>query len=88
MRLTYNILLDAIIAMSFLICAISGVYFMFFAESGPSSKVILFSKSAWDLIHTWSGVIMTITAILHFVLHWKWVTNITKKMFAQPKKRI
>ena len=87
-RLTYNILLDAIIAVSFLICAISGVYFMFFAQSGPSSDVILFSKSTWDLIHTWSGVTMTITAILHFVLHWKWVTNITKKMFAQSKKRI
>ena len=88
MRLTYNILLDAIIAVSFLICAISGVYFMFFAESGPSNEVILFSKSTWDLIHTWSGVMMTITAILHFILHWKWITNITRKMFTQSKKGI
>jgi hypothetical protein len=82
-RLTYNILLDAIIAVSFLICAISGVYFMFFVESGPSSEIFLFSKTTWDLIHTWSGVIMTITAVLHLALHWKWVTNITRKMFAK-----
>ncbi len=87
-RLTYNILLDATIAVSFLICAISGVYFMFFPESGPTGEVILFSKSTWDLIHTWSGVAMTITAILHFVLHWKWITNITRKMFVKSPKKL
>ena len=86
MRLTYNILLDATIAVSFLICAISGVYFMFFVESGPTSEIFLFSKTTWDLIHTWSGVIMTITAILHLALHWKWVTNITRKMFIKSEK--
>jgi len=88
MRLTYNIVLDATIAVSFLICAVSGVYFMFFVESGPTSNVFVFSKLTWDLIHTWSGVIMTITAVLHFVLHWKWITNITKKMLAQLNNRI
>jgi len=81
LRLTYNILLDALIAISFLVCAISGVYFMYFASSGSSSQSFIFSHSTWDLIHTWSGVIMVIAAVLHFALHWKWVTNITKKIF-------
>lgn len=87
LRLTYNILLDATIAVSFIICAISGVYFMFFVESGPASAGFIFSKTTWDLIHTWSGVIMTITAVLHLALHWKWVTNITGKMFGKITKR-
>ena len=86
-RLTYNIVLDATIALSFLICAFSGVYFMFSVESGPTSAIFLFNKTTWDLIHTWSGVIMTITAILHLALHWKWVANITKKMFGKFTKR-
>lgn len=80
-RLTYNIVLDAVIGISFVICAISSVYFLIFIESGPAGNVFLFNKKTWDLIHTWSGVLMTITAILHIALHWKWIVNISKKMF-------
>lgn len=85
-RLTYNIVLDGSIAISFFICMISGLYFLFFAPRGPSSEVLLFNRTTWDLIHTWSGVIMTIGAILHFTLHWKWVTNITRKVFSGRTK--
>jgi hypothetical protein len=81
LRLTYNILLDAVIALSFLVCAVSGVYFMYFAPSGSSSQSLIFSNSTWDLIHTWSGIVMVIAAVLHFALHWKWVTIITTKVF-------
>jgi amino acid transporter len=83
LRLSYNIVLDVIIALSFLVCAISSVYFLFYPDGGPASPVMLFNKTTWDLIHTWSGVLMTVTAVLHFVLHWKWVTNVTGKMFAK-----
>ena len=85
-RLTYNILLDATIGVSFVICALSSVYFLFFTASGPTGQVIIFDKTTWDLVHTWSGIVMTITAILHFALHWKWITNITAKMFKSHKK--
>lgn len=85
-RLTYNIALDATVALSFLVCTISGAYFMAFPESGPSGQSFVFTKTGWDLIHTWSGVVMTITAVLHFVLHWKWVVNITGKIFSTHKK--
>lgn len=80
LRLSYNIFLDAVVALSFLVCAISGMYFMYFAPRGAVSQVFIFDGTTWDLIHTWSGVIMVIAAVLHFVLHWKWVTNITGKM--------
>lgn len=83
MHLTYNILLDVIVAVSFMICAVSGIYFLVFPNSGQIGQFFMFDKTAWDLIHTWSGVVMTITAILHFVLHWKWVVNIIKKMLGR-----
>ncbi len=83
LRLSYNIILDAVIALSFIICAISGLYFLFFVPEGPTGPIVLFDKNTWDLIHTWSGVTMTFTTFLHFALHWKWVVNITEKMFGK-----
>jgi amino acid transporter len=83
LRLSYNIVLDVIIAVSFLVCWISSLYFLVYPDGGTASPIMLFNRTTWDLIHTWSGVLMTITAVLHFVLHWKWVTNITGKMFAK-----
>lgn len=82
-RLTYNIILDAVVGVSFLICALSGVIFLFFPGSSHTQQIIVFDTVTWDLIHTWSGVLMTITAILHFVFHWKWVVNITRKMLTR-----
>ena len=87
LRLTYNILLDATIAISFLICSLSGVYFMLNPSSGQASVSYIFDKTTWDLLHTWSGVIFTATALLHIVLHWKWVTNITAKMFGAKQQK-
>ena len=84
-RLTYNILLDAVIAISFLICSLSGVYFMLNPSSGQTSVNYLFSKTTWDMLHTWSGVTLTFTSLLHIVLHWKWITNITAKMFGNKR---
>ena len=85
LRLSYNIILDAIIALSFLVCTLSSFYFLAYPDGGPASPVIFFTKTTWDLIHSWSGVVMTITAVLHFTLHWKWITNITGKMFAKKQ---
>ncbi len=84
-RLTYNIVLDVTIAVSFLLCSVSGIYFLFNAESGPNATAFLFTKTTWDLVHTWSGVIMTIGAMLHIVLHWSWITNISSKMFGSRR---
>jgi hypothetical protein len=86
-RLTYNIVLDLVTALSFIICALSSVYFLVLPASGPIGQVVIFNKATWDLIHTWSGIVFTMTAVLHFVLHWKWVSNITKKMFGSLFKK-
>jgi len=78
----FNVWLDFTIAISFIIAAISGVNFLF--STGGSLSVrnqdFLFSRTAWDLIHTWSGILMTIAAIVHFVIHWRWVVNVSKRV--------
>lgn len=84
-RLTYNILLDAVLALCFVLCAMSGVYFLLFPHSSTTTQKLFVDKTLLDLIHTWSGIFLTITAILHFVHHWKWVENITKKIMKAHK---
>ena len=86
LRLIYNILLDLGIALGFLVCAVSGVVFMFFSVSGPDGAMPILSKFTWDMLHTWSGIVMSIAAVLHILLHWKWIVNISGKMLARRPK--
>jgi hypothetical protein len=83
-----NVIVDLVVALSFLLCALSGIYFLF----GPSGGFqggrnpgwdpgILFDRTTWDLIHTWSGVILIVAAIIHFAIHWRWVRNVTQRFF-------
>jgi len=45
----------------------------------------LFSRTTWDLIHTWSGVTLFIAASFHFLIHWKWIKKVTNRFFqTQP----
>ena len=78
----FNVAVDAAVAISFLLAAISGVYFMFVPGGGRAvDPRFIFSRTTWDLIHTWSGVAMIVAAIIHFAIHWKWVTKVTAKVF-------
>ncbi len=77
----FNVAIDAAIAMSFLTTAISGVYLLF-VPCGAEGRLygdpmILFSRTTWDLIHTWAGVAMIIAALVHVAIHWSWVVKVT-----------
>ena len=83
-----NLWVDAAIALSFLITAITGVYLLFAPAGGYQGgrnpgwdPGFLFARTTWDLIHTWAGVALAVAAIFHLVIHWRWVTKVTGKMF-------
>lgn len=83
-----NLWINLTIALAGLVAALSGLYFFFIPkESALSTQTLLFTRSTWDIIHTWSGVIMINAAVLHFAIHWKWATKVTSKMFAQLTAR-
>lgn len=42
--------------------------------------MILFSRATWDLVHTWAGVVLIAAAVIHFAIHWRWITKVTTKM--------
>jgi len=80
----YNLGLNTVTALSFLISALSGLYFLLTpgSEGGRNpDPMFLFSRSAWDMVHTWSSVVFILAAILHFAIHWGWITRVTKKVF-------
>ncbi len=78
----WNLIVNLTIAVSFLLTALSGIYFLFFPSSGGAiTPMVIFSQSGWDLIHTWAGVTLIIAAVLHFAIHWKWVTKVTRNLF-------
>ncbi len=76
-----NLLINALVALSFLITALSGIYFLFAPGGhGAADPGFIFSSTTWDLIHTWAGNTMIAAAVIHFAIHWKWVTKVTKSM--------
>ena len=79
----FNVWLDFVIGLSFFIAAISGVYFLISPTGSLPilSQDFIFSRTVWDLIHTWSGIVMTITALIHFGIHWRWVVNVSRRIF-------
>jgi len=78
----FNVAIDATVAISFLLTAISGLYFLFAPGSGWSADPgFIFTRTTWDLIHTWAGVVTIIAAIIHFAIHWRWVTKVTRSVF-------
>ena len=71
----FNLFINILIGLSGLICGLSGLYFLFL----PAAPAWIFTPLVWDLIHTWSGVVMTAAGILHLGIHWKWVVKVLGK---------
>jgi cytochrome b subunit of formate dehydrogenase len=89
-----NLVVDGLIAVSFVITAVSGIVFLFLPEGGYQgganagwAVAPLLSRTAWDLIHTWGGVTMIVAALVHFWIHWRWVVNVTKRFFLSLRPR-
>ena len=82
-----NIFINAMIGLNFLLVSISGIYFLFFpGGSGATQPALIFSSLVWDLIHTWSGILMIISALLHFAIHWRWAANVTRRYFERHSR--
>ena len=83
----FNLTVNSVLGLSALIVAISGIYFLLIPGASHSSPYPdprwLFTLATWDIIHTWSGVVMIAMAVLHFDIHWKWITKVTKKIFVR-----
>jgi len=88
----FNLLINILIGLSGLTCAISGVYFLIVPQAAHGALVgnssWIFTAVTWDLIHAWSGVVMTSAAILHFGIHWKWVVKVLHRYWNTLMEKI
>lgn len=79
----FNLGVNMLIGLSALISGLSGLYFLLIPGASHASvltdPIWLFSRTTWDLIHTWSGVVMIAAATLHHYIHWKWAFKVTRK---------
>jgi cytochrome b subunit of formate dehydrogenase len=83
-----NVAINLVLAISFLLAAVSGVYLIFAPSGGFQGgrnagwdPMFLFSRTTWDLIHTWAGVVFIGAAVVHFWIHWRWIKNTTTRLF-------
>jgi len=82
-----NVIVDLLIGVSFLVTAVSGIYFLFLPQGFQGGRNpgwdpgLLFSRTTWDLVHTWAAVMMILAATLHLFIHWRWVVNVTRRFF-------
>ncbi len=81
-----NVAINAVVAVSFLLTAVSGIYFLFAPSGGFQGgsntgwdPMFLFGRTTWDLIHTWAGVVFIGAVAVHFWIHWQWVKTMTKQ---------
>jgi hypothetical protein len=68
-----NVAINLVVAISFVLVSVSGVYFLLWPAGGDSA-------TGWDMIHTWSGVVMIAAVAVHLAIHWRWVKNVTVRM--------
>ena len=79
----WNWILNVVVALSFLLTALSGIYFLFFPGGhGAVTPDVIFSRTTWKVIHDWAGTIFIALVVVHFIIHRKWVTKVTGKILA------
>jgi len=79
-----NYVLDLLMFLSFLISAITGLILFFFLPSrirrAGYSELFGITKREFSLFHEYSGIIFIAFALIHIILHWRWVVFITKSL--------
>lgn len=81
----WNLVLDLVVGVSFLLAALSGAYFLYFPGGRRAiDPLLLFPRQTWDLVHTWAGVVLVLAGVIHFAIHWKWVVKVTRRMVGLP----
>jgi hypothetical protein len=46
-----------------------------------TTEVFLWDRHVWIDIHDIAAAVLLIVVIIHIILHWKWITTVTKRMF-------
>jgi len=92
-KIKINYLVDVVAFISFFVTAITGILIFVFLPPAEGKGVVHstlfgYGRHDWGAIHDWAGMIMTLAAIIHIVLHWGWITSMTKSLFGKNNSNI
>ncbi len=90
-KIKINYIVDLLMTLCFIIVSASGLILFLFLPGGIRrggyQEFIGIIKQNWVVIHDWSGIILIILVLIHFLLHWNWITCMTKDFFSINKKK-
>lgn len=91
----FNLAVNLVVALSFLLTAITGIYFLYVSPGGFQGgrnlswdPDLIFNRTTWDMIHTWAGVIFILAAVVHFAIHWRWAVKVTRRLLGSLNSRL
>jgi len=91
----FNLAVNLVVALSFLLTAITGIYFLYVSPGGFQGgrnlswdPGLIFNRTTWDMIHTWAGVIFILAAVVHFAIHWRWAVKVTRRLLGSLNSRL
>lgn len=96
-----NYWIDIVIAIGFLLSAVSGIVLFFAGSSGGYQggrnprylqNILFMARTGWKTLHNWSSLVMIAGVALHLVLHTRWMINMTRLLLrksdaANPREK-
>ncbi len=77
-----NYFVDLIMAVFFIISAITGIRLYF----GSQLVLLGSNKHAIASVHTYASFALVAIVAIHLILHWKWMVCMTKSFFKKKEK--
>ncbi|MFA5308124.1 MAG: DUF4405 domain-containing protein [Dehalococcoidales bacterium] len=85
---TVNYVLFLFLLLAGLLQAVSGFLLWLVIPGGHrgfgirlTGSDFLWSRYTWIELHDWAAVALVAIVIIHIILHWKWITYTTRKIF-------
>lgn len=80
-RAKLNYWIDIMILLAFIIVAVTGITKWPGLFSHKTLPIRFISE-----LHDWSGLAMSVLALIHVILHWKFIVCMTKSYFSRKQK--
>lgn len=89
-----NFALDSIIAVAFLLSALSGILLYLFPSGYQGGRnpyygrqILFLDGHTWSSLHTWVSFVMIAGVLVHLVLHLNWILCMIKNTLGMGKSR-
>lgn len=91
-KVTLNYWVDVLIAVAFVISAITGLAFLVMGSGGYqggrnahfATAFLGLGREQWSDLHTLGSLVMIGGVFMHLVLHWNWIVCVTRRMITSP----